>query len=98
MSLVDKIAHSTEEASMPNHQFAAACWFWAKGDITRAQIINMFDLEASDEPQLDQLATFYQGLSAELKQEFYSRLHGAVCLLETDLITKMQFKTLLGMT
>lgn len=98
MALVDKIAHDSGVDSMHNHQFSAALYFWAKGDITRQNVIDAFSLSATDETQLDQLSTFYTGLSTDDKQEFRERLEAAGMLLGSGLITKTKYKSLLGIT
>jgi hypothetical protein len=98
MALIDRLAHDDGVESIPNHQFSAAVYFWAKGDITRQNVIDGFNLSATDETQLDQLSTFYTGLSAEDKQEFHSRMEAAGSLLETGRITKAFYRGLLGLT
>lgn len=98
MALIDRLAHDEGVASIPNHQFSGAVYFWAKGEITRQNVIDAFNLDATDEVQLDQLSTYYTGLSDADKQEFHSRMEAAGSLLETGLITKTKYQNLLGLT
>lgn len=78
--------------------FTAAIWFWAKGEITRTQVINGLDLDTSDEAQLDQLSTHYQGLSADDKRAFHNDLEAATTLRFEGKINDSQFKSFLGLT
>lgn len=99
MALIDRLDHTADrDDHIANHSFSAAMYFWAKGEITQAQVIAAFNLQAEDETQLDQLSTFYGTLSTEDKQEFHSRVEAAGILLETGLITQAKYKSLLGMT
>jgi hypothetical protein len=99
MALIDRIDHSTDrDDHISNHAFSAAIYFWAKGDITRAQVIAAFTIAAEEETQLDQLAAYYGTLSVPDKQEFHSRVEAAGILLEGGHITQAKYKSLLGMT
>ncbi len=98
MALIDRLAHDVAAERISNHAFSAAMYFWAKGDITRQNVIDAFNLDATDEIQLDELSTFYTGLSTDDKQEFHSRVEAAGILLEGRHLTKTQYKNLLGMT
>lgn len=98
MALVDRLAHDPGVESIANHEFSAAMYFWAKGEITRQNVVNAFNLSATDEIQLDELADYYTGLSTEDRQEFHSRLEAAGILLEGGHLTKSQYGNLLGLT
>ena len=99
MALIDKLAPDADGSiQIASHTFSAATYLWAIGEITRAQVIAGLELEASDEPQLDQLATYYQGLTAGEKREFHARLESCNILLQESLLTKSQYMNLLGMT
>jgi hypothetical protein len=99
VALIDRIFRDGDDTdAISNHAFSAAVYFWAKGDLTRAQVITAFGLTATDEVQLDQLQAYYVGLSAEDKQEFHSRLEGAGILAEQGFITQAFYKGLLGLT
>ena len=100
MALIDRIFHDDEDdlRHIANHAFSAALWFWAKGDITRQNVVDTFNMTAGDETQLDQLATHYSGLSAGDKRAFHSDVEAAGILAEGGLITKAKYKSLLGLT
>ena len=98
MALVDRLAHDPGVESIANHDFSAACYFWALGEITRQNVVDAFNLSTEDQVQLDQLQTYYQGLNTADKQEFHSRLEAAGMLLEGEHITKAFYKNLLGLT
>jgi hypothetical protein len=99
MALIDRLDHSTDrDDHIANHSFSAAIYFWAKGEITRAQVISAFSITAGEETQLDQLSTYYGTLSVADKQEFHSRVEAAGILLEGGHITQAKYKSLLGMT
>ena len=100
MPLIDRIFRDDPDdtRNFSNHAFSAAMWFWAKGDLTRAQVIAAFNLTTQDEVQLDQLLVHYQGLSTQEKRAFHSDVEAAGILAEDGLITKAQYKALLGLT
>ncbi len=83
---------------MNNHAFSAALWYFAKGSITRADVVAAFDMTTDDEIQLDQISTHYAGLSAADKRAFHSDVEAAGILAEGEYITKAKYKTLLGLT
>jgi hypothetical protein len=97
MALVDRLAHDEGLDSIAGHGFSAGTYFWAKGDLTRQNLVDGFNLDATDQIQLDELSVYYGTLSAEDKQEFHSRVEASCNLLELGLITKAKFKSLLGM-
>ena len=80
------------------HRFSAAIFLWAAGDFTRAEAIAALELEANDEIQLDQMVTFYNGLTSSKKREFHGKVEAVIILLQDGKITKAQAKTFLGMT
>ncbi len=98
MALINRLAHDEGYASIANHAFSAAVWFWARGEVTRSNVINAFNLDSEDEVQLDQLSTYYQNLPVEEKRMFHSNLEAAGILLEQELIDKSKYKSLLGLS
>ena len=99
MALIDRIFHDDPDDTrhIANHAFSAALWFWAKGDVTRSQVIAAFNMTTEDEIQLDKLRTYYIGLSAEDKKAFHSDVEAAGILAESGLISKTKYKALLGL-
>jgi hypothetical protein len=100
MALIDRIFHDDPDStrSISNHAFSASVWFWAKGDITRAQVVSAFEMTTDDEIQLDELEAHYISLSVDDRRSFHSDLEGAGVLAEQGFITKVQYKSLLGLT
>lgn len=100
VNLVDGIAGvddtGKEVIKLPVHALSSAFWFLRKGEITKANIITKFKLDIDAQAQLDKIVTFYQGLSADEQSEFRDRFESAGILLETKIITKQQFISLLG--
>ena len=94
MALVDGLA----DIRIPAHEFSAAALLWALGEITRQNVIDVLGLEAGDEAQLDELSTFYGGLTATNKAGFHGRLEAANIALQGGYITKAKYQSLLGMT
>lgn len=100
MALIDRIFHDDPDPGryISNHAFSAAVWFWAEGELTRAQVVAAFNMTAADEVQLDELQTFYTSRTADEKLHFHSDLEAAGILAEQGLITKTKYKSLLGLT
>jgi hypothetical protein len=86
------------ERHIPIHEWSAAMWFLAKGEFTKAQLVEAYTITVSDEVQLDQLITHYLGLPVSEQQEYHSTVESAGILLEAGQITVATYKSLLGMT
>lgn len=93
MALIDKIENNTIRA----HEFRAAVYLWVLGEITRQNVIDFFGLAVADETQLDELSTYYTGLTATNKAAFSGRLESCNIALQAGVITKTQYKSMLGM-
>ncbi len=102
MALIDRIFRDSLIQDPPgeisNHAFSAAAWFWATGEITRAQLVAGFGFDATDDPQLDELEAHYNGLNAQDRRVFHSNLEAAGNLAEQGFITRAKYKSLLGLT
>lgn len=97
MTLLDNFKPDAED-NLPVHQFVHAGMFWALGVFSRADMISKFNLQASDESQLDELAAFYTGLPNNQKFLFIQKAEGALELYEAGLMTEQEVKTQLGLT
>jgi hypothetical protein len=55
MALIDHFRPNIPEGEirLPSHQFAGGILLWADGLLDRSQVIAAFDLDATDETQLD---------------------------------------------
>jgi hypothetical protein len=100
MPLIDRVFHDDPDPTrwVANHSFSATLWFWARGEVTRAQVISAFNMTTEDEVQLDELKAHYDGLPTNEKTRFHSDLEAAGVLAETGLITKTLYKSFLGLT
>lgn len=100
MALVDRISRlSTDETVFrSNHLMAAGVWMWQRGDITRNQFTTALQLDASDDPQIDQVLTHYQGLNAGDKDRFFGDWSAWTIALEDDKVTEAQFLNRFDMT
>lgn len=104
-ALIDKI----ENTEISAHNFFAALRLWFNGDITRSQVISAplwenpatgarEGLEASDEPQLDEIKAKFDSLTLmDDKQNFVLKLEGIGILLQEGIINQAQAKNLFGM-
>ena len=99
MALIDRVFHDDPDPDrhLANHAFSAAVWFWAKGDVTRQNVIDSFNMTVEDEVQLDQLEAHYISLSVDDRRTFHADLESAGILAEGGLITKALYETLLGL-
>lgn len=100
VSFVDRIDGRDDQGNrvqkLPVHALSSAFWFMRKGEVNKTQIVNAFSLDAEAEAQLDKIIAFYKGLSADEQLEFRDRFESAGILLETRIIDKAKFISLLG--
>jgi len=96
MALIDRIFHDDPDPDrhIANHAFSAAIWLWARGEITRAQVVTGLNMTAADEVQLDELQVFYEAQLANEKSAFHSTVEAAGILAENGLITKAFYRGL----
>lgn len=100
MALIDRLFHDDpdELRHISNHEWSAALWFWSKGQLTKDQIVSAFNLNTTDQIQLDQLVTHYNGLTSTQKMEFHSDVEAAGILAEGGRITKAMYRAFLGLS
>lgn len=101
MALVDRLSRVPPEPAdgwLHNHAFSAAIYLWAQGVVTRTQLVTGLGLTATDEVQLDQMKSSYDGLTANQKLAFHGKVESLGVLLEEQLITPAFYKTVLGLT
>ena len=58
MALFEKLV-GTEDPKLPIHTFAGSLHLWAKGLVTRADIVASYELDAGDDADLDFLKSKY---------------------------------------
>ena len=79
------------------HAFGAALREFARGQITKAQIVAAFDLDAQDETQLDAIIATYQALpNAAAQAKGMQAFESAMILAEAGYYTEQQCKDSLG--
>lgn len=95
MTLLDRFARTDETPSTPIHSFFAGLHLVLRGKLTKAQLKTLFNLDSTDDTQLDQLQTLFTNKSATEKAQMYNDLKAVMYLLEDKRITKQQAQTLL---
>lgn len=99
MSLLDRIERVVSGVNKrSNHLMTAGIWMWQRGDITRAQFTTALELDASDDPQIDELVIHYNGLNANKKDLFFSDFSAWSIALEDGKISQAMFKTRFDLT
>ncbi len=102
MALIDRIFRDPaddESRHIHNHLIAAAFWMWARGDITRAQLVTAMGLDVQDDAQIDELKATYDALATQAeKDRFFGDFTAWTVAAEEGKITKGQFRTKFGLT
>ena len=99
MALLDKLGPNVEgdmSESIASHEWSAALALYAFGIVDRAKIITEFELEVSDESQLDVLLASIDALDADGKAKYHGRAEALGIFLEKGSLTKAQYKSLMG--
>jgi len=79
------------------HTFMAAMRELARGNVTRAQVVAAFEMDATAEAELDAIAATYSSLSNDGERaDFKSMLHDALLLAEAGFYDKATVKARLG--
>ena len=98
MTIVDRIFHD-ESPGIPAHEFAAVWLLYKDEDITKAQANAKFESQTIWGPmtttETTDLNEWYSRVDATLTVEKIERV---VILAQSDVITKAQAKTFLGIT
>lgn len=104
MALIDHFSQNAGNLGspierLPAHQFSDSLYFWARGDITRNDVISMWNLQTSDEAQLDEMAAAYNGKGTALaKLDYMFTLEKILRLYEIGKATEAQVKAVLEVT
>ena len=102
MSLADRLKQpGLDEGvdAIPVHQFSAAIILWARGKITRANVVGAFSVTVSEQVQLDQLVSVYLSKAAGVERSDYLTLiEATLSLLERGIITPAQTGSFLELT
>lgn len=92
MALLDRLSNDISV-----HAFSSALSLWSIGAITKQQIIDRFELDSSDQANLDSLETHYNGLTAAEKNAFKNKLESVLILREEGYLSDEETITLLGL-
>jgi hypothetical protein len=100
MSIPDKLESTNDplQIRISAHSFSAALFLWAKGRITKQNVVDHFGFDSQEEDQLDELAAYYQSLSVEDKAGFHGLIESCNILLEVGAINKTQYRNFLGIS
>lgn len=86
MALFDRLTAQGQPEKIPVHQFMAAMQEMARGFLTKAQVVAMFSMDASDEAELDQIIARYQTKTTALDRFMFAHaIHDILMLSERDL-------------
>ncbi len=97
MALIDKLGRDASgQVVIAAHEWSAALALYALGIANRSKIIAEFNLEASDEPQLDTILGTIDALSADGKEKYHGKIEALNIFLEKGSITKTQYQALVG--
>jgi len=100
MTLIDRLTDADDETSkeVAISEIAAGLFLNTQGLATRAQLKTILGLDSTDDPQLDEIATFLGTLTTNEQLIFSLRVFFAGVLWETGRISLAQFKTTIGIT
>lgn len=97
--IYERVTNPSEsgETKLPVHTFMAALRELPRGNVTKAQVVSAFALDATAESELDAIIATYGALSTDRTQlEFKSQLHDALLLAESGHYDKSKVKDVLG--
>jgi len=83
---------------IPMHIFSAGLTLWGAGEITRAQLITFFNFDATEQTQIDEIKTKYDGLNNINKAGFHGTVESANIAYEDGAINVTKWKSILGIT
>ncbi len=87
MSLIDRLINTFPEGGNEKiavHTFYAALGELKDGEVTKAQVVAYFNLDAAAETELNALITKYQSLPAKNREHFMEVFHRILMLARAD--------------
>lgn len=100
MGLYERITSDGESDSpekIPVHIFGVALREWARGNITRANVVNAFNLDAGDQTEINAIAAKYAGLpNANAKLDFLTQMEDAFLAAEAGFYDRDTVASRLG--
>jgi len=99
MALQDRIQNplADSETAIAVHIFTAAFTLWVKGSITGTYIQSIFNMNAEEITQINNLKTAYDALAAAGKVDFLNKLECAGIMYEQGYISSLEYKTIMGL-
>ncbi len=100
--ICDRITDASEGVSVEGpkiavHPFSAALREFARGAITRDEIVAFFQLDATQQENLDAIIDKYKKLSTQAeKDDFLVKIHDVFILSEHGIYDKVKVKKELG--
>ncbi len=81
------------------HPFMAALGELERGQVTKAQVVAAFDMDATTEADLDAIISLVLGMSFQDRKNFRMELHDVLILSEAGIAytTRAQLRTRLGL-
>ena len=100
MALFERITSDGEAGSPAKisvHLFGIALREWTRGNITRAQVVSAFNLDAGDQTELDAISSTYQALSTDWDRlNFLAQMEDAFMAAEAGFYNKATVGNRLG--
>lgn len=98
MAFLDRLRPGAETKTIGFHELSSGIYLVQTGIFTLNQFKTGFGLDASDDAQLNQLVSHFQGLPADGQVAFRNKLESLGVLWETGKITEQTFINNLGIT
>lgn len=98
MAFIDRVDPTNMNRTIHFHELSAAFAKVGGGMWTLAEFKSRFGLDATDDPQINKLITFFQNLSLENKRIFHSIVEREGILWESRRQTRSEFMSDLGIT
>lgn len=97
--LYDRLTATAESGvtKIPVHAFSCALREWSRGAVTKAQVVNAFNLDSNEQAQLDAIASTYQAKPNQAaKDDYLVKIHDVFVLSESGFYSKNKAKSELG--
>jgi len=99
MTLEDRvISNQNPDGDISMHIFSAGLTLWGASEITRAQLISFFNFDATEQTQIDEIKTKFNGLDNFQKAGFHGTVEAANIAFEEGAINVTKWKSILGIT
>jgi len=96
MAFINRVDPANENRTIAFHELSAGMSKVADGVWTKADFKTRFNLDTTDDAQLDQLITHFMGLNVNDRRRFHSLVEREGILWERGRQTKAEFLAALG--